>query len=67
MDFDEIRNSVKDIKLDSLRLDCDNHFEAVVVKEEMDKLTARLDSFFGPPAFPSKNRLSMQIFGSLRL
>ncbi|MCX5702614.1 MAG: hypothetical protein NTW64_06565 [Candidatus Omnitrophica bacterium] len=61
MDFETIKNSVKYINLDSTRLDCANQFEAVVIKEEIDKLVSRLDSLFGPPAFPSKNRLSLQM------
>jgi hypothetical protein len=61
MDFEAIKNSMKDIKLDSTRLDCTNQFEAVVIKEEVDRLISRLDNFFGHPVFPSKNRLSLQM------
>lgn len=61
MDFETIKNSLKDVKLDSTRLDCANQFEAVVIKEEVDKLVSRLNSFFGPPAFPSKKRLTLEM------
>lgn len=61
MKFIELKDEVKAVKFDTLRLDCDNHFEAVVVKAELDKLTARLERFFGSPAWPSKGRLSLKI------
>ncbi len=61
MDFNELKNEVKAIPLDTLRLDCDNNFEAVIVREELEKLTNRLEKFFGSPVFPSKERLSFQI------
>jgi len=61
MAFDQIRNDLKTINFDALRLDCDNRFEAVILKEELQKLVARLESFFGSPAWPSQNRLSMKV------
>ena len=33
----------------------------MVVKDELDKLTVRLEKFFGAPVFPSQNRLNLQI------
>ncbi|MDD5155054.1 MAG: hypothetical protein PHF11_01015 [Candidatus Omnitrophica bacterium] len=61
MEFNEIKNEVKDIPFEALRLDCDNNFEAVVIKDELEKLHARLQAFFGSPVFPSKERLSFQV------
>ena len=61
MQFEEIKKEVKEITFDTLRLDCDNHFEAVIVKEELAKLNERLKKFFGEPVWPSKNRLPLQI------
>lgn len=61
MEFAELKNEVKSIPLDTLRLDCDNNFEAVILKEELEKLINRLEKFFGSPAFPSKERLSFQV------
>lgn len=58
MEFDELRDQIKIINLDNLRLDWDNHFEAVILKNGLDKLIERLERFFGCPAWPSKNRLS---------
>ncbi|HTZ10940.1 MAG TPA: hypothetical protein VMD04_00975 [Candidatus Margulisiibacteriota bacterium] len=61
MDFTKIKEDIKGISFASLRMDCDNNFEAVVVREELERLTCRLEEFFGLPVFPSKNRLSLQI------
>lgn len=61
MKFDELRDHVKNVRFDELRMDSDNYFEAVVIREELNKLTTRLESFFGNPAWPSSNRLSFQM------
>ena len=60
MEFNDIKKEVKNLAFDSLRTDCDNYFEAVVIKEELAKLNDRLRSLFGEPAWPSKSRLSFQ-------
>ena len=59
--FQEIKNALNSIKLDELRLNSDNHFEAVIAKDELSKLVTLLEGFFGPPAFPSKIKLSAPI------
>ncbi|MCX5713100.1 MAG: hypothetical protein NTY47_08635 [Candidatus Omnitrophica bacterium] len=61
MEFTEVKDEVKKIPFDTLRMDCDNLLEAVVVKEEVKKLTVSLEKFFGQPAWPSKNRMSLQM------
>ncbi len=61
MEFNEIKSKVKSLEFEVLRTDCDNYFEAVVVKNELSKLSERLSNFFGNPAWPSKNRLSYQM------
>ena len=72
MDFSEVKKEVKDINFDMLRMDKDDYFEAVVVKEELEKLQERLKKFFIEPISPSKDRLSFQMqvavkdFGSIR-
>jgi len=53
MQFNEIRKEVDGVVFDTLRTDSDNYFEAVIVKDELAKLTARLERFFGPPVRPS--------------
>ena len=59
--FNEVKEEVKKVSFDTLRLDCDNLLEAVVVKEELNKLTASLRKFFGEPAWPSKNRMTLEM------
>jgi hypothetical protein len=61
MDFTEIKQEIKGIAFDTLRMDCDNNFEAVIVKEELARLIRSLEKFFGSPVFPSKNRLSLPV------
>lgn len=61
MEFEELKNEVKTVQFDALRSDVDNNFEAVVIREELEKLIARLEKFFGAPVFPSRNRLTFQI------
>ncbi len=61
MKFNEIRKELEGVVFDTLRLDCDNNFEAVIVKEELEKLINRLEKFFGSPVFPSKERLSFRV------
>ncbi|MFY9402275.1 MAG: hypothetical protein WAQ07_02550 [Candidatus Omnitrophota bacterium] len=58
MEFNSLKEEVKKIPFESLRTDCDNYFEGVLLKEEILKLNERLKSFFGDPAWPSKNRLA---------
>ena len=60
MEFNEVKSEVKDLVFESLRTDCDNYFEAVVIKEEVSKLSEKLQRSFGSPAWPSKNRLAFQ-------
>lgn len=61
MDFSEIRKDIKALSFDSLRTDCDNFFEGVIVKKELDKLNAELKSFLGEPVFPSQGRLTHDV------
>lgn len=60
MDFNKIREGVKALKFEALRTDCDNYFEAVVIKEELESLSLSLKVFFGEPAWPSKSNLSIK-------
>ncbi|RJP27198.1 MAG: hypothetical protein C4533_08300 [Candidatus Omnitrophota bacterium] len=61
MEFNEIRKELEGVDFDTLRTDCDNYFEAVILKEELEKLRTRLEKTFGSPAWPSKEKLSMQV------
>lgn len=60
MQFSSVRKEIKGVDFASLRTDCDNYFEAVVMKEELEKLTSRLDKVFGTPIWPSRNSLSFE-------
>ncbi len=61
MDFSAIKKDIKSLSFDSLRTDCDNLFEGVVVKKELEKLNARLKNFLGEPVYPSQNRLTQEV------
>jgi hypothetical protein len=62
MEFDAVKSEVKEVNLDKLRTDADNYFEAVVIKDEMQKLTQSLEKFFGSPAWPAPgSRLSLSM------
>ena len=61
MNFVSIKEEVKGLEFEALRTDCDNYFEAVVVKNELNRLNERLNNIFGEPAWPSKNRLSFKM------
>jgi hypothetical protein len=61
MEFAQIKEELNNIVFDALRVDCDNNFEAVIVKEELAKLVERLEKFFGSPVFPSKNRMPLEM------
>ena len=57
----QVKDKLKEFRFDSLRLDCDNHFEAVILKNELEKLKVQLASLFGEPVWPSKKKMSRQI------
>jgi len=57
MQFNEIKKELEGAVFDNLRIDNDNYFEAVIVKDELAKLTVSLERIFGSPAWPSKNQL----------
>jgi hypothetical protein len=61
MHFNEVKEEIKRIGFKNLDTDCDNLFEGIVQKEKVDKVTRKLEDLFGAPAWPSKNRLSLQM------
>lgn len=61
MEFCEIRDEVKKMSIEALRSDKADYFEAVIIKEELFKLTERLKSFFGEPASDSKSGLPAEV------
>lgn len=72
MQFNEIRRELKAVVFDKLRIDTADYFEAVIVIDELAKLAAGLEKFFGPPVWPSQKPLLLQIqkriknFGGIR-
>lgn len=61
MDFSAIRKNIRALSFDSLRTDCDNFFEGVVISAELEKLNIQLKSFLGEPVYPSKSRLPYKV------
>lgn len=61
MKFDEVRQELKKVVFETLRADCDNNFEAVILRDELVNLAACLERFFGNPAWPSQNRMTIQM------
>ncbi|TAM42289.1 hypothetical protein EPN54_01175 [bacterium] len=61
MDFIAIKKDIKALSFDSLRTDCDNFFEGVIVKKELEKLNTQLKSFLGDPVYPSQGRLTHEV------
>lgn len=67
MEFNEVKKEVKNVVFDTLRMDSDNYFEGVILKDELAQLVDRLSKAFGVPVWPSpKNRLSLQIEENIR-
>ena len=60
MQLSEMKEEIRFVDFEATRTDCDNYFEAVVIKEEVSKLSEKLQKFLGLPAWPSKNRLTHQ-------
>ena len=58
MDFSELKKQVQGVNFGEIRVDAENCFEAVTTNEDMGTLTALMEKFLGPPAFPSAAPLS---------
>jgi hypothetical protein len=61
MDFSLIRKDIKQFSFESLRHDCDNFFEGVIVQQELDKLNGQLKDLLGDPVYPSKEKLALKV------
>jgi len=61
MDFGAVRKGMKLFSFETLRTDCDNLFEGVILQQELDKLNLQLKSLLGEPVYPSKNRLAHKV------
>jgi hypothetical protein len=61
VDFSLIRKNMKMFSFETLRTDCDNFFEGVIIQQELDKLNGQLKSLLGDPVYPSQNRLTHKV------
>jgi hypothetical protein len=72
VEFNKLKTEIRKIELDVTRIDDDNYFEIVVKKHCLGDVVRLLESIFGPPAWPSRNKVSKIIekaiknFGGLR-
>lgn len=70
MQFLALRKELENVRFESLREDGDDYFEAVVLKDELGKLTICLEKFLGSAFSPSKlPRQALKIlkeFGGVR-
>ncbi len=57
MQFNELVKEVKNVNFDTLRMDSDDYFEAVILNSKLANLNTILERFFGPPVWPSREAL----------
>ena len=60
MQFADLIKEVKAAVFDQVRVDSEDYFEGVILKENLEGLITRLNGFFGPALWPSKNGLSKE-------
>lgn len=61
MEFNQVKEAIKRIGFKDMDTDSDNLFEGIIRKDKVGPVTSKLDDLFGAPAWPSKNRLSLQM------
>jgi hypothetical protein len=61
MTFDELKVQIKTCVFDEVRVDNNEFFEAVIQRKNIEALNVKLTSIFGPPAWPSENKLSNEV------
>ena len=61
MEFNQAQAAVKEVIFETIRVDSENYFEAVIVNSNLPVLIAKLDSLFGQPIWPAKSRLPAEI------
>lgn len=72
MEFNKIKEAIKKVGPDIMRIDDDNYFEAVMRFAQLDEMVRVLEGIFGSPAWPSGNKLLKEVeklvknFGGLR-
>ena len=58
MDFDNIKAEIKKIEPDTMRMDNEDYFEAVIGNARLEEMVRVLEGIFGAPAWPSGKKLS---------
>ena len=58
MEFDKIKAQVMTIEPDTMRINNEKYFEAVITIARLGGLIHVLEDIFGAPAWPSNNKLS---------
>lgn len=66
MEFNKLKTELKSAGLDTLRIDNEDYFEAVVKSSDLDVIVRILEGVFGPPAWPSRNKLSKEVEGLIK-
>ncbi len=61
MRFEELKKEIKSCAFDEVRLDDLDFFEAVIRKNNLETLYAKLNFIFGAPVWPSENKLSEEV------
>jgi len=60
MQFADLRKEVKAAVFEQVRVDSEDYFEGVILKENLEGLITRLNGIFGPALWPSKEELSKE-------
>lgn len=66
MQFKELIDDVKKVKIDEVRVDSIIFFEAVVAKDGLARLAAPFEKFFGPSSWPLNDPLPLKIQDRIR-
>lgn len=66
MEFDKLKTEIKNVGFDMTRSDNEYYFEAVIKKARLEELARVLESNFGPPAWPSRLKLSKEAGNALK-
>ena len=72
VEFNSLKTEIKKIELDVTRVDGDKYFEIVVKTRSLGDAVHLIESIFGPPAWPSRDKMSKKMekavkdFGGLR-
>ena len=61
MEFSRVKEEIKRIGFTETDADSDNLFEGTVLKDKVGTVLSTLQGFFGEPAWPSKNRLTLRM------